>query len=137
MSELSKLETVLKAKSYSVTSQRKLVFSVLENNDALAMKDIVTKLKGKVDRASVYRSIDLFVELGIVNQVYIGWKYKLELSDEFSDHHHHIVCIKCQKIEVIKEHKQLEDKITAIAEDLDYKLSRHTIELAGLCRKCR
>jgi len=137
MDKLSKLEAILKNSGHSSTNQRKLVFSVLDGGEALAMKDIVDTLKGKVDRASVYRNIDLFIKLDIVNQVHIGWKYKFELSDYFSDHHHHIACTKCQKIDTLKNHEALEENISQAAKNLDYRLTGHSMELVGICKSCQ
>lgn len=135
--ELAKLKKVLKDHNYSVTKTRQQVFNALADSDTLGMNQLIIKLKNKMDRASVYRTIDIFEKLGIVNRLQIGWKYRLELSDAFIEHHHHAICLNCEKIIAFEESPELEKDIDKLAAELGIKLASHSLELKGTCRECQ
>lgn len=131
------LNQKLKTCGYSVTNARLDVFKALENNEPQTMDQVVKKVQGTVNRASVYRVIDLFEKLGIVQRLQIGWKYKLELSNEFQEHHHHIICTECGLIQSFREPENLDYLLGKIAEREDFILKNHQLELQGICAKCQ
>ncbi len=100
------------------------------------MADIVKAVGGTVDRASVYRTIALFEQLGIVQRLNTGWKYKLELANEFQDHHHHMTCVQCDSIIPFHEGVELENLLQQIADTHGFELLGHQLELRGKCRSC-
>ena len=89
-SSIKQLHDVLAANGYSDTVPRRTVFSQLEHKKPQTMHELITALDGVIDRASIYRVVALFEKLDIVHRIHIGWKYKLELSQAFQGHHHHI-----------------------------------------------
>ena len=78
------------------------------------MHDLIKRTKG-VDRASVYRAVRLFEQLGIVQRLNTGWKYKIELTDKFAEHHHHLTCLQCGKTIAMGE-SELEEMISKLAD---------------------
>lgn len=131
------LADTLQQNGYSVTRTRQRVFGALEHQEPQTMNEIITSLAGVVDRASVYRTIALFEQLGIVQRLQIGWKYKIELSDRFSHHHHHLTCIVCGAIVALREDLLLEANLRGIALDYQYKPVAHQLEIQGVCPKCQ
>jgi len=127
----------LKEYRYSVTDARITVFKALEHNEPQTMDQIVRKVKNTVNRASVYRVIDLFEKLGVVQRLQIGWKYKLELSNEFQEHHHHVICMQCGRIKSFREPENLDYLLGKIAERENFMLQNHQLELQGICGECR
>lgn len=127
----------LRQNGYSSTTVRKEVFAALEQEAPQTMNELVAKLKGKVDRASAYRAIALFEKLGVVQRLQIGWKYKLELTDVFNYHHHHISCTNCSLVSPLREDRTLEAAMQALAQEYGFKPSGHQIEIQGLCRNCQ
>ena len=91
---------------------------------------------GNADRASIYRAVGLFERLGIVQRLNTGWKYKLELTDKFADHHHHLTCIRCGRTITMNE-DELEQAIEKLAASHHFSPSAHQIEIQGLCERCR
>jgi Fur family transcriptional regulator, ferric uptake regulator len=88
MTDISnQLQNLLRSSGYSLTTPRKIVFTALQHKEPQTIHDIVASCQTQIDRASVYRTIQLFEQLGVVQRMQIGWKYKLELSDKFSAHH--------------------------------------------------
>ena len=131
------LKTILRDRGYSITKPRLAIFDALQGSSPLFMHELVARLDTAVNRASVYRTIDLFEKLHITNRLSIGWKYKIELSDTFNEHHHHIVCTICNKIEDLLENAALEHEILHLGTQHGYHIASHQIELRGICLNCR
>ena len=100
------------------------------------MNELVRLLTPDIDRVSVYRTIELFVRLGIAQKVYVGWKYRIELTEEYSDHHHHLLCTTCGTLTNIRNEQTIEAQILEVASRHGYKLQAHQLEIQGLCPKC-
>ncbi len=131
------LHNHLKEAGLSDTKPRRIIFNILEANKPLTMKQLTEKVTGEIDRASVYRIITLFEKLDIVRRINIGWKYKLELSDQFMPHHHHLSCLKCGRITDIKDEEQIDEFISLITDKTGFKPSRHQFEIEGYCHNCQ
>jgi len=101
------------------------------------MHSVVAACNDKVDRASVYRTIQLFEQLGVVQRLQIGWKYKLELSDKFSAHHHHLSCVQCGRTIAIDEDTALEKRMRLLASAYGFLPQGHQLEIRGLCEACQ
>jgi Fur family transcriptional regulator, ferric uptake regulator len=130
------LKTILKQHHYSVTKQRLLVFNLMVDQDSLTMNELIKRSAGRLDKVSIYRNIALFEKLGIVQRLNIGWRYKFELTDKFSDHHHHLSCKRCGKVIEINEHA-LEAFIQQVADQNKFYAEEHQVEVQGLCFACK
>ena len=125
---------LLRTHHFSVTTPRKAVFEVLYSYGLQSMPQLISRTKG-VNRASIYRAVDTLERIGAISRVPQGFKYKLELSEKFLPHHHHIVCTECGRQSDI-EQSRLEELLISIAQANDYQLSSHKVELQGLCSHC-
>lgn len=128
---------LLTLNGYSVTEARILLFKLLLGKEPMTMSEITHNASNFSDRATVYRNISLFDRLGVIHKLQIGWKYKIELSDRFHPHHHHITCQSCGKTETINLNEKLENFFNLQAESLGYILSDHQLELSGVCKLCK
>ena len=137
MREEKILRKVLSDHTLKVTKPRLIVFRLLLKSEPKSVAELVTESRGKVDRVSIYRIIDLYERLGIVRRVALGWKYKIELSEIFFDHHHHIVCLRCHKIVAVHETEASENIISALANGTGFTVTSHHLELQGYCAKCQ
>jgi Fur family ferric uptake transcriptional regulator len=131
------LQKLLKDNGYSMTVPRKVVCELLWKQEPLSMRDLTARSHGKLDRASLYRTLGLFERLGLVQRIYIGWKYKIELSDVFTHHHHHISCLGCGKIVAITEEAEIERLIKVVAQRHGFTPQSHQLEVTGYCAACR
>ncbi len=131
------LQKVLAEHGFHNTRVRQAVFDLLETPEPQSMRDIIKKAEGSVDRASIYRNVDLFEKLGILRRIYIGWKYKLELSDDFVQHHHHLSCLNCGKVIDIHEDELVDTFIKNISKQFGFRPQRHQFEVEGLCAECQ
>jgi len=136
ISPVEQFAIALKQSNNSLTSARREVFGAMLTEEPLGMNELVGKLDGKVNRASIYRVVALFEQLGIIIRLQIGWKYKLELSDSFSYHHHHATCLQCGQVVALPENEMLEQKIQFLALTNGFVIQDHQLEIRGLCTKC-
>lgn len=127
-------KAMLKKGGQSVTRARLAVFRALSGQEPMSMNELVARTTG-TDRASVYRAVELFERLGIVQRLNTGWKYKLELTDKFAAHHHHLTCVNCGRTMAMNE-SELESIIEELAAEHHFKPSAHQIEIQGLCESC-
>jgi len=137
ISSETSLELHLKDAGFSLTKPRLLVFGILRDSGPLTMLQLYSKLSGQVNRTTVYRVIELFEELKIAQRVAKGWKYQLELTDDFIPHHHHFTCTNCHKIISFDEPKSFDVMLDTIANHNGFLPTSHTLEIEGLCSDCR
>lgn len=134
--EFQKFKELLKTSGYFVTTPRMHIFGLLQHHSVSTFKELI-HLASKHDRVTVYRTIDLFEKLGIIRRVQLGWHTRIELSDTFQHHHHHLTCLKCGKIIALKEDKSLETQLTELAHKLNFHPTDHQLEIRGLCKNCK
>lgn len=127
--------TILKTNGVSVTATRRAIFETLLATDTPLKNGDIARRTPSVDRASVYRTLELFAKLGITETIIRGWTPFTELAEPFKAHHHHITCEQCGRVVEI-ENNTLEDVLALIAGRHSFTLSKHTVELSGVCSKC-
>jgi len=120
----------------SITQARLETFKLLIYPEPQSMNELLRKAKGRLDRVSVYRNLDLFEKIGIVHRIYIGWKYKLELSDQFISHHHHLSCLTCGKMVDIEDDKAVEEFVRTVSKKFGFIPRKHQFEIDGYCQAC-
>ncbi len=129
-------ENALKDNHISMTRPRKAVFDALQHHKSLTMAEL-TAACPDVDRASVYRTCELFEKLGIIVRIPTGWKYRLELGEAFHEHHHHASCSLCGASIALPEDEILENRLHNLARHRRFTVTSHQIELIGLCESCQ
>jgi len=133
---IDKFTQILKDNDVSVTTVRHTIFAALAEADKPLKNGEVAALVPSVDRASVYRTLELFSRLGITTTIIRGWTPFTELAEPFKAHHHHMTCERCGKVIEI-ENDTLEDVLSIVAARYDFTLKKHVVELTGVCAACR
>ena len=120
-------------KGVRLTDQRKLVAKVMSGSDDHPDVDElhkrVAKLDSKISIATVYRTVKLFEEAGIIaKHDFKGNKARYEQATQ--EHHDHLIDINTGEItEFVNE--DIEKLQKQVAEKLGYKLVDHRLELYG------
>jgi Fur family transcriptional regulator, ferric uptake regulator len=121
----------------SRTRERVALFYKLKKLDApCTITDLAEQLSDIMNRSTVYRTIDLFEKIKITKRVYSGFKYTIELSDQFSPHHHHFTCTNCGTVISFLESQPLMNEFSKLEGILNSRITSHSLELRGLCRNC-
>lgn len=122
------------------TRQRSLIietFFGLEGH--LSVEELweqVRRVDGRVSVATVYRTVKLLVESGLVSALNIGDGHTRYEAMEGRVHHDHLICTRCGGI-VEFENDQIERLQDAVAKKHGFKVTSHKMELYGLCRACQ
>ena len=120
-------------KGVRLTDQRKIIARVMSQSsdhpDVYELHKRVTKFDAKISIATVYRTVKLFEESGIVEKHdFKGNKSRYEQAPE--EHHDHLIDINTGEItEFVNE--EIEKLQKQVAEKLGYKLVDHRLELYG------
>jgi Fe2+ or Zn2+ uptake regulation protein len=88
-----------------------------------------------VTRATVFRSLDVLAELGLVERLDLPSGDHAFVACEPA-HHHHIVCSGCGRSTEVADNG-LEAVAAAIGRETGYRVDTHRLELFGLCPACR
>ena len=127
------IESKCKQKGVRLTDQRRLIAKVMSTSeshpDVDELHKKVSKLDSKISIATVYRTVKLFEEAGIVaKHDFKGSKSRYEQAPE--EHHDHLIDINSGEItEFVDE--GIEKLQKQVAEKLGYKLVDHRLELYG------
>jgi Fur family transcriptional regulator, ferric uptake regulator len=90
----------------------------------------------RIGIASVYRALEGLDELGLVQRVDLGDGIsRFERADPSGEHHHHLVCGDCGKVEPFED-PALEKAIAGVAGGRGYAVAAHEVVLRGACGDC-
>jgi len=125
------------------TRGRRAVVSALADADGpRSAAELSIALGGSVPLSSLYRTLTVLEESGVV-QPHYGTKglARYELAEWLTGHHHHLVCIECGTVEDVDVPAEYEHQVTSLVEDIARRSSftptGHALEIDGLCRDCR
>jgi Fur family transcriptional regulator, ferric uptake regulator len=98
--------------------------------------DRLRRARRPVGIASVYRALETLAELRLVKRVDAGdGVARFEPARPDGDHHHHLVCRDCGKVEAFSD-ERLERAIDKVAGGLGYSVHEHEVVLTGACADC-
>jgi Fur family ferric uptake transcriptional regulator len=129
----SNIEDKCIKKGVRLTDQRKLIAKAMSESydhpDVDELHKKVSKLDAKISIATVYRTVKLFEEAGIVSKHdFKGTKARYEQAPK--EHHDHLIDVNTGEItEFVNE--DIEKLQKQVAEKLGYKLVDHRLELYG------
>jgi len=129
----SDIESKCKQKGVRLTDQRRLIAKAMSETeshpDVDELHKKVSKFDSKISIATVYRTVKLFEEAGIVSKHdFKGNKSRYEQASE--EHHDHLIDVNSGEItEFVNE--EIEKLQKEVAKQLGYKLVDHRLELYG------
>jgi Fur family ferric uptake transcriptional regulator len=130
----------LKNSGLKITLPRIKILEILENSMVhhLSAEDVYKHLlqnDEEIGLATVYRVLTQFEDAGLVIRHHFeGGHSVFELSSE--DHHDHLVCVKCGRVEEFHD-EEIERRQRNIAAERGFELTDHNLNLYGLCPACK
>jgi len=122
-----------------LTPQRMMVVEALHDADKhVSADEIYAQVKAKYPYANistVYRTLDLLKELGLVTEIALG-DGCVRFHPAEKGHHHHLVCQKCSRIIDLPE-SALTPLEGALADMYQFKADLKHMAVFGLCSQCR
>jgi len=137
--QLTKLGNVLQQKGFRLTQARRHILAALISSEdhitADSLYDTVSQEQPGIGRMSVYRTLDLLSDLGLIRPVYqnTGAAHYILLDN---GHHHHLVCSHCGKVIDVDDCavKKVE---RAIRRNYNFEIQGHLLEFIGRCSDCQ
>ncbi len=133
------LERYMAKRGLRSTEQRRAIFDTFfeqtEHVTIDRMLELVRVDDPRIGYATVYRTMKLLVDGGIVHELRFGDGYtRYELADEDA-HHDHLICLECSKITEFEEPliEELQDRV---ADRYGFEVHQHKHELYGVCQEC-
>jgi Fur family ferric uptake transcriptional regulator len=129
-----------RSKGHRSGGARRAVVELLGRQDCcLTAQEIFDRLRAegrRVGIASVYRVLEQLTRDGFVQRIDIGeGTSRFEPIHEGGDHHHHLVCDGCGKVEAFAD-DELERALRKVEGQTGYSVAGHDVVLRGTCRGC-
>ncbi|OFI05424.1 ferric uptake regulation protein [Clostridium acetireducens DSM 10703] len=142
MDEIERLRNSLKEKGYKLTPQRRAIVDIIIRNEGKHLTteelyDLVKKECPEIGLATVYRTLQLLEEIGVVCKLDLHdgcSRYEL-IHEEENHQHHHLICSNCEKVIEVRE-DLLENLEKDIEEKYNFKISNHSVKFYGICSEC-
>ena len=137
---LHEFTAYLRNEGFSVTAQRKAVLTEIAamgthfNVEQLAQH--LRKTRPPVSRATVYRTVHHLEQAGVIRKIDFDEPHAHYESTIGEPHHEHLICSSCGRVTEVAD-RALEKRIETIAARHGFSLEKHTVQLFGLCNRCR
>ncbi|MCK6549108.1 transcriptional repressor [Myxococcota bacterium] len=135
------LRAYVAKKGLKFTRQRELIAEVFFGTQGhLKVEDLLDRVRAvdpQVSLATVYRTMKLLTECGLASPRQFGDGHtRYEPSDGEEQHHDHLICTRCGLIVefLSPDIEALQDRIAA---ERGFLVTKHKMELYGLCPTCR
>ena len=137
---------ILKSKGLKITNQRLLVLEVLagangKHYSTEEIYDLVKLTYPEIGLATVYRTIQLLLDLEIIDKInfddgFVRYELSEQLEEQSKHQHHHLICKKCGQVFSFKEDllDLLEEKIK---KEMGFQISNHEVKFYGYCKSCQ
>ncbi len=133
------MNSVLKQGGFKLTPQRRAVLDVIarshERLTPAAIYERVYEEYPGIGLVTVYRTIDILTELGLICEVHSGGNCRSYLTRP-DEHHHHLICSDCGSV-VDFPHCDLSGLEEKLSRDTGFEIESHLLEFLGRCRNCR
>jgi len=140
--EKNKFKLDLKEKGYKLTPQRRAVVDIIIENEGnhLTVEEIYDEVKKEcpeIGLATVYRTVQLLDELGVICKISLNdGCNRYELIHEYENHqHHHLICSECGKI-IEVEGDLLDSLESSIQKKYNFIVKNHSVKFFGVCSDC-
>lgn len=131
----------VEARGIRITSQRRTLIEVIQHAeshlDAASLLSLARERDPNIDRATVYRTLELLKRLGLIDELDLmhlnGEKHYYEVKTQRN--HMHLACFNCGLIEELASptFERLKQEISARNQ---FEIQVMRLEVGGLCKKC-
>ena len=133
---------------YRMTVPRQAILDVLSSTSKhLSAEDVylaVHKRYANVGLTTVYRTLELLVDMGLVFEFDFGdgrKRYELSEGPKGARHHHHLVCTACGRVidytDFIDDEVELLNRTEkGLSKKYNFQIKNHLIQFYGLCDRC-
>jgi len=138
--EVERFREFLREQGLKLTSQREdllhRVRRIRKHFSAEELFDLLKDDRSRISKATVYRTLALLVEAGLVEEHDFDRGHKLYEWAHREPHHDHLICVTCNRI-IEFHNEEIERLQEAVAAYYDFQMVSHTHQIFGHCRRCQ
>ena len=130
-------------KQYKLTPQRRIILEAFvdHQDEHLSAEDVHTIVRqhsSEIGLATVYRTLELFSELDVLQKMDFGdGRSRYEINEKTTPHHHHhLICLACNKVKEFED-DLLETLETVISRKSNFTIVDHQVKFYGYCDECQ
>ena len=126
----------LEERGYRATEPRRALAALIGSQERhFTAETLRRELPLKHGRATIYRTLKLLVEAGVLCRVLLeDGDLHYQLSQ--SGHHHHLLCVHCGASQDLTG-CNIEEMLQGASSSYDFQISSHWLEIYGRCRNCQ
>jgi Fe2+ or Zn2+ uptake regulation protein len=132
---------LLRAQGQRLTPAREVIVDVLAAAAGpLTIPEILAARPG-LAQSSVYRNLVVLEEAGVVHRMMTRDEFaRYELAEDLTEHHHHLVCSNCGRVEDLPATPAVERSVALAIDEAaraaGFRTQHHRLDLVGLCSNC-
>jgi Fe2+ or Zn2+ uptake regulation protein len=133
------MEALAEAGVRSTEPRRAVAELIAERAGHFTARDLVDDAADRrlaIGRATVFRALELFADLGLVERLDLPTGEHAYVACEPTQHHHHVVCSRCGRSTEVDD-CGMSEVAREVARRTGYRIERHRLELFGVCPDCR
>ncbi len=138
---LDRILSEITGRGFRLTRVRRAVVEIfLDRGLPLSAADVIAALRpgnASINKTTVYRELAFLEEHGIIKEIRFLHERVKRYELAGGDHHHHLICMKCRKVEDIVLEGDLEEEERRILESTGFRVLDHSLEFVGICQGCR
>jgi Fe2+ or Zn2+ uptake regulation protein len=133
------VEARLAAVHHRYTPKRRALVEVLA--DAPTPPSLPDIVEPGLPQSSVYRNLAVLEQAGVVRRVITEGEFaRFELAEDLTQHHHHLICSSCGRVEDVTVPRSFESSmdrtLDRLARKTGFATVSHRLDLIGTCRAC-
>ena len=140
MGKAGTLRDYLRHRGLKVTHQREeIAQTFLDSTRHLSAEELyrlIQKGHPEMGLSTIYRTLKLLVEAGLASQREFGDAITRYEPVAGGRHHDHLICVNCGAI-IEFQNQKIEELQKEVAENNNFTVLQHKLELYGYCEKCR
>jgi Fur family transcriptional regulator, ferric uptake regulator len=126
----TRAEEKIRRAGHKTTPQRMAVVEALCEEQHQSLDEIRARCP-EIGLVTVYRTLDLLSELGLVRRMDLGDRPRYEMAER---HHHHLICESCGLISEFED-CPLDQRVISRTSP-DFRVTAHSLEVYGQCAEC-
>jgi Fe2+ or Zn2+ uptake regulation protein len=131
----------LRADGQRYTDNRRQLVDLLAGVQAPVTIPEILDRRPDLAQSSVYRNLSVLERAGVVQRIVTNDEWaRYELAETLTEHHHHVICSTCGRVEDFtvspKLERLIEESLTRVALDAGFVVDHHRLDLVGRCQHC-